>query len=86
MIDRIKCKLDNLIGKPFGFKYEIKDQHLYLLQNVINDDEMEKIELTSDNRNLLDNSDVINLPDNLKIILLDIYFFISKLESKIKQR
>ena len=72
MIDRIKCKLDNLIGKPFGFKYEIKYQHLYLLQNVINDDEMEKIELTSDNRNLLDNSDVIYLPDNLNIILLDI--------------
>jgi hypothetical protein len=59
MIDRIKCKLENLVGKPFGFKYEIKDQQLYLLQNVINEEEMERIELTSDNRNLLDNSDVL---------------------------
>jgi hypothetical protein len=59
MIDRIKCKLENLVDKPFGFKYEIKDQQLYLLQNVINEEEMERIELTSDNRNLLDNSDVL---------------------------
>ena len=70
MIDRIKCKLENLVGKPFGFKYEIKDQQLYLLQNVINEEEMERIELTSDNRNLLDNSDVLkNLKCNNLFIL-----------------
>ena len=30
MIDKFKCKFDNLIGKPYGFHYEIKEQQLNL--------------------------------------------------------
>ena len=25
MIDRFKCRFDNLIGKPYGYKYEIQN-------------------------------------------------------------
>lgn len=54
MIDRNKTKLDNLIGKPFGYQYEIRDQELY----IKNDEIIEKnaIEIKSDNRSLLDTS------------------------------
>lgn len=35
MIDRNKCKLNNLIDKPYGYQYEIKNQELFLKDNVI---------------------------------------------------
>lgn len=45
------------MDKPFGFKYEIKDQHLNLVKNVVNEKNFEKIDLVNDNRNLQDNTD-----------------------------
>ncbi|CAF1006328.1 unnamed protein product [Brachionus calyciflorus] len=56
MIDRFKTKLDNLVNKPFGYKYEIKDQQLHLVQNTLSDD-MNKVAIfDKDNRNLVDKS------------------------------
>lgn len=52
MIDRNKTKLDNLIGQPFGYQYEIKDRDMYM--KIEKNEEKKAIELTSDNRNLLD--------------------------------
>jgi len=61
-IDKFKCYFDELIGKPYGFKYEIKNQQFCLLkENNMNEEvstnSTEKIEIVKDNRNLLDNSD-----------------------------
>lgn len=57
MIDRFKTKLNNLIDKPFGFKYEIKNQELHIIRNS-NNEETEKIAVVDkDNRNLIDNSE-----------------------------
>ena len=30
MIDRFKCRFDNLIGKPFGYQYEIVNQDFHI--------------------------------------------------------
>ncbi len=35
IIDKIKCQLNNLIGKPFGYKYEIRGQQMHILQSEI---------------------------------------------------
>jgi hypothetical protein len=56
MIDRLKCKLDNLIGKPYGFNYELKDQQLFLVQNTTSN-ETSKVDINRDNRDLIDKSD-----------------------------
>lgn len=46
-----------MIGKPFGFKYEIKDQkfHLLLENNASAQSVDEKIDVVRDNRNIVDN-------------------------------
>lgn len=58
IIDRFKVKLDELIGKPYGFKYEIKDQQFRLLQkhNNTTEENQERVDITKDNRNIVDNS------------------------------
>jgi len=57
MIDKLKCKFDNLIDKPFGYKYELKDQQLHLAVANSNNDEKNRVEIVKDNRNLLDKSE-----------------------------
>ena len=57
MIDKLKCKFDNLIDKPFGYKYELKDQQLHLVVANSNSDESNRVEIVKDNRNLLDKTD-----------------------------
>ena len=52
MIDRNKCKLDNLIAQPFGYQYEIKDQQLFMKNDSIED--KNAVEIKNDNRNLCD--------------------------------
>ena len=55
MIDRLRCRFDKLIDQPYGFEYEIKDQHLVLNKpNLLNSDDKNKLEIVKDNRNLLD--------------------------------
>ncbi len=54
MIDRNKCKLDNLIAMPFGYQYEIKDQQLFIKNDSVEDSNA--VEIKSDNRNLCDAS------------------------------
>ena len=40
MIDRFKCRFDGLIGKPYGYKYEISNQEFHLkLENESNETE-----------------------------------------------
>jgi hypothetical protein len=53
----LKCKFDNLIEKPFGYKYELKDQQLHLIRTNPNSDDTNKVDIVRDNRNLLDKSD-----------------------------
>lgn len=57
MIDRFKTKLDNLIDKPYGYKYEIKNQDLHMVQESSNDDDNKPSIAEKDNRNLIDNSE-----------------------------
>lgn len=38
MIDRFKCKFDNLIDNPYGFQYEIINQEFFLKTNEETDD------------------------------------------------
>jgi tRNA (adenine-N(1)-)-methyltransferase non-catalytic subunit len=56
MIDKLKCKFDNLISQPYGFNYEIKDQQLHLFKKALND-ENNAVEIVKDNRNLLDKTE-----------------------------
>ena len=42
MIDRFKCRFDNLIGKPFGYKYEIVNQEFELKFDDTESDDTEK--------------------------------------------
>lgn len=53
MIDRNKTKLDNLIGQPFGFQYEIKGQQMFMKRGTFDEGTSAK-DITADNRNLLD--------------------------------
>jgi len=53
MIDRNKCHLENLIGKPYGFQYEIKEKQLHL-KTRLNTQDKNMVEIVKDNRNLLD--------------------------------
>jgi hypothetical protein len=53
MIDRIKCKLENLINMPYGFQYEIKNQQLFI-KNEGEAEDISSVEIVKDNRNLLD--------------------------------
>lgn len=55
MIDRTKCRLDNLIDKPFGFEYEMKEQQFELKPHAV--DDKNRVEIVKDNRNLLDQRD-----------------------------
>lgn len=55
MLDKFKCKFDNLIGQPYGYKYEIKDQQFYIMNSST--DEITKVEIVKDNRNLVDKTD-----------------------------
>lgn len=54
IIDKFKFKFDNLIGKPYGFKYEIKDQQFNLLKKNVCSDENASVEIIRDNRNIVD--------------------------------
>ena len=56
MIDRQKCKLDNLIDKPFGFEYEVKNQEMFLVENASIEINTAK-DINKDNRNLFDNGE-----------------------------
>ena len=56
IIDKFKVKFDNLIGKPYGFKYEIKDQQFNLLEKNAGNDESNCVEIVKDNRNIIDNT------------------------------
>lgn len=53
MIDRNKAKLDNLVGQPFGFQYEIKAQQMIMKRGTFDEESTAK-DITADNRNLLD--------------------------------
>ena len=53
MIDRNKCHLENLIGKPYGFQYEIKEKQLHF-KTRLNAQDKNMVEIVKDNRNLLD--------------------------------
>jgi tRNA (adenine-N(1)-)-methyltransferase non-catalytic subunit len=57
MIDKSKCKFDNIIHNPsyYGFKYEIKDQQLHLTEHTITC-EQNKADIVKDNRNLNDST------------------------------
>ena len=57
MIDRFKCRFDNLINQPYGFEYEIKEQHLVLKPHTVKDDSSNRVEIVKDNRNLIDKSE-----------------------------
>lgn len=52
MIDRFKTKLDNLIGQPSGYQYEIKNQQLYMKNDLVKDSDA--VQIKNDNRNLVD--------------------------------
>lgn len=60
IIDKFKFKFNELIGKPYGFKYEIKDQQFRLLKenNMVEvEGGTERIEIIKDNRNIVDNTE-----------------------------
>ncbi len=52
MIDRFKTKLDNLIGQPSGYQYEIKNQQLFMKNDLVKDNDA--VQIKNDNRNLVD--------------------------------
>ncbi len=52
MIDRFKTKLDNLIGQPSGYQYEIKNQQLFMKNDMVKD--IDAVQIKNDNRNLVD--------------------------------
>ena len=55
-MDKVKCKFDNLVSQPYGFKYEIKEQQFYMMRDS-NDDLNKEVNIVKDNRNLLDKSE-----------------------------
>lgn len=57
MIDRFKCRFDNLINQPYGFEYEIKEQQLTLKPHSVSDESKNTVEIVKDNRNLVDKSE-----------------------------
>lgn len=57
MIDRFKCRFDNLINQPYGFEYEIKEQQLTLKPHSVSDESKNRVEIVKDNRNLVDKSE-----------------------------
>lgn len=61
MVDKFKCKFDNLINMPYGFKYEIKDQQLHIVKKetveIEETDQNNKADVTKDNRNLIDKTE-----------------------------
>ena len=56
MIDKFKCRFDNLINQPYGFEYEIKEQQFILKPPTVTD-EKKRVEIVKDNRNLLDKNE-----------------------------
>ena len=56
MIDRNKTKLDNLVGQPYGYQYEIKSQQMFMRRGVRVEESAAK-QITADNRNLVDTED-----------------------------
>ncbi len=58
----MKCKLNSLVGKPYGFDYELKEQQLSLVTSESagrlqsGGGGNKSIEVNRDNRNLLDRS------------------------------
>ena len=60
MIDKLKCQLNNLIGKPFGYRYEIKGQQIHIVTNAIEASDQPAVTcttVTKDNRNLNDKTE-----------------------------
>ena len=53
VIDRLKCRLESLIGKPYGFEYELKGQ-LFQLKAHSTVNTINKVEIIKDNRDLVD--------------------------------
>jgi hypothetical protein len=51
MIDRFKCRFDNLIGKPYGYKYEIQNQDFEIKR--------ENVEEEAENNNNINNEGLI---------------------------
>ena len=59
MIDRFKTKLENLIDQPFGYQYEIKNQQLFMKNDLTKENDV--FDIKNDNRNLVDT------PNNQKL-------------------
>ena len=65
VVDKFKCRFDSLIGKPYGFHYEIKDQQFTMVPAPVfapagqQEDQQQpsKLEIDRDNRNLVDNTE-----------------------------
>jgi tRNA (adenine-N(1)-)-methyltransferase non-catalytic subunit len=60
VIDKMKCKMNSLVGKPYGFDYELKDQQLSIVTSEsaskVQTSGVKTTEINRDNRNLLDRS------------------------------
>jgi tRNA (adenine-N(1)-)-methyltransferase non-catalytic subunit len=57
IIDKFKVKFDSIIDQPsfYGFKYEIKEGQLHLIENTTSD-EQNRANIVKDNRNLIDST------------------------------
>jgi len=51
MIDRFKCRFDNLIGKPYGYKYEIQNQDFEIKRENLEEETENNINNNNNNNN-----------------------------------
>ena len=81
-MDKIKCKLNNLVGKPFGFDYELKDGGFHMYSTEAENSRVVDA-VSKDNRNLLDRSgnQTLNHQDIEKLKSEDLTAHVSEIKS-----